>query len=624
MCGIAGILNLDGAPFTESAVLERMTAAMAHRGPDDAGIYVNGPIGLGHRRLSILDLSAAGHQPMRDPQRGLATVYNGEIYNFADIRQNVGARERPFLTNCDTEVILRTADFDSTRWVDRFNGMFAIALWDERARRLMLVRDRFGVKPLYWAIVRSQFVFASEIRSLLRHPAVPCSVRESAIPEFLAFRTVTGRETLLDGIFECKPGHRILVEVGDRSPTELEWWNDARAPAWPATGASAAECFHELFDSAVRYRLVSDVPVGTYNSGGVDSTLVTAAVRRMTSGSLHTFSVGFQEPTFDESQYAKLVAQRLGTEHHTVVLDGEAYGRHFLDATYYLEFPINHAHTVPLLVLSRLAKQYVTVVLTGEGADEVFAGYPRHQLPMLAAGMRHIPRPLIRAGAACTSVLGLRRLAKLLAVSEEFDTSIVNGARWVQRNVLKDLGLPGGPPVERMAILQAMKATNLTRLETVLAFDRASYLPPLLHRLDRTTMASGVEARVPFLDYRLVNWSKSLPQSMKLSLGRQLKVLLKAETAKLFPRDMVYRRKMGFDVPVAQWLRQESVLGRYLDVLTDETARQRGFVRANAVGRFVTEHRAGHADHSDILWPLLTLEVWLRMFVDRRGERLVA
>lgn len=614
MCGIAGLMSLDRCRGATEPLLVAMTRRLAHRGPDDEGFYVRDEIALGHRRLSIIDL-AGGHQPMRDPDRGRVLVYNGEIYNFGDLRLDLIAAGERFVTNCDTEVLLKLAEFDSTAWLHRCNGMWAFALWDERERRLLLGRDRLGIKPLYWCLADRCFLFASEIKALLAHPAVPRRVREERIPEYLAYRATCGPGTLLTGIQELPPGHVLRVSPGDAAPSMERYWEDGPAPtAVEASGESLdrAVQLQALLEDAVRYRLISDVPVGTYNSGGVDSTLITAAARRRTGGELHTFSVGFAEATHDESRWARIVADRIGTRHHVLVAGADEYVDALPATIWYNDEPLHHAHTVPLRLLSRLAKEYVTVVLTGEGADELFAGYPRYQIPILARALSRLPRVLSRTGLTVLRRSRARRLVKLLEVAHDVPRSVQENARFATEEQLARLGLAEIPAPDRARLFARVDALPLPLLEKTLAFDRGAYLPSLLQRLDRTTMASGVEARVPFLDFRLLAWSKTLPGALKLVVGVQNKVLLKQMAARSFPRSMIYRRKMGFDVPVAQWLRQSRGLGRCLDLLVDETFRSRGEFDAAAVGRLVDEHRRGEADHSELLWSLVNLELWRR------------
>jgi len=617
MCGIAGALNLDGSPLTDHALVWRMTRALAHRGPDDEGVHLEGPAGLGHRRLAILDLSPGGHQPMRDSASGRVLVYNGEIYNFRELREAAQPQAGEFFTNCDTEVLLKIAEFDDTRWLHGLNGMFAFGLWDPTRRELLLGRDRLGIKPLYWTVAGGRFLFASEIKALLAVPEVSRRIRPEALPEYLAYRSLAGDETLLAGIRQCRPGHVLRIRPGEALPRAACWWDDLSAGPWrDGLSGPVEEQFATLFGSAVAYRLISDVPVGTYNSGGVDSSLVTAEVRRRTAGPLHTFSVGFEEASHDESRYARIVADRLGTEHHRLVMNARDYAAALEETIWFCEEPLNHAHTVPLLRLSRYAREHVTVVLTGEGADELFAGYPRYQIPLLARWLRHLPRLLTDPCVWALRRAEQRRLLKLLEAGRTVRRGVVDNARWLGDAQIDALGAGRPRLSDRLDLYARVEASSLDPLEQVLAFDRGTYLPSLLHRLDRTTMASGVEARVPFLDYRLLGWSKTLPRAAKLALGRENKVLLKRIAAASFPREMIYRRKMGFDVPIGTWLRDARNLGRYLDLLLDRTFAERGLFRPREAERLVREHRQGTADHAEILWPMINLELWQRRFLD--------
>jgi asparagine synthase (glutamine-hydrolysing) len=619
MCGIVGVLNLDGAPFREEGLLLKMTRCMAHRGPDDEGWWCQGPVGLGQRRLSILDLSAAGHQPMLSTGGGRAIVYNGEVYNYRELRAELETRGCGFRSSCDTEVLLHLADTGDFAWLHKLNGMFAFGLWEDADRVLLLGRDRLGIKPLYWCKAGEQFLFASELKALLAHPGVSREVREEVLAEYLAFRTLSGTETLLRGIHIVPPGHILRISPESPEPRVIRFWQDgppADGLRWVDREAPLEQQLTALLDDAVRYRLISDVPVGTYNSGGVDSSLVTAAARRQTTGVLHTFSVGFEAGPFDESGYARIVAERIGTEHHSFRITEMQYAEGLPAAVWYNEEPLSQAHSVPLLELSRLAKQFVTVVLTGEGADELFGGYPRYQIPLLARHLSILPRVLTQAGWHVFRALGVRRAAKLFEICDDPDRAVIENARFAGWDEIRRAGLGDWDDGGRRRLLAEVSRRGLGRLDTILAYDRATYLPTLLHRLDRTTMASGVEARVPFLDFRLLEWSKTLPPGRRVGSGRQNKAILKEIAARQFPREMIYRRKMGFDVPVAAWLRNRKGLGRYLDLITDDTFRSRGLFNPSGVGRLVDEHLRREADHSGVLWALVNLELWRRQFVD--------
>lgn len=621
MCGIAGILCGSLERKVSVDALRAMTDAIAHRGPDDDGFYCEGPVGLGHRRLSVIDI-AGGHQPMADAENTRVVVYNGEIYNYREIRHRLEQSGASFRTNSDTEVLIQLARLDETSWLDEINGMYAFAMWDRERKTLLLGRDRVGVKPLYYAIHDRCFLFASEIKAILAYPGFPRRVNERAIPEYLRFRSVVGSETFVKDVFMLPAGHLARIELPDFRLNLKRFWLEEREPghdSGPTGSISPDEQFAELFGNAVAHRLVSDVPVGTFNSGGVDSSLVTQSVRAQTNGELHTFSVGFDESSYDERRFAETVAGALGTHHHTLVMNRYEYADALEETIWHVDEPLPHAHSVQLLKLSRLAKHFVTVVLTGEGADETFAGYPRHQIPLIASRLGRAGGVLKMAGRPLGRALGLRRVTKLLEFVDSWEQSVTNSARFSSERDLAGLAIPTSCSQERMQILEEVFGRNQSFLESVLEYDRRTYLPPLLVRLDKTSMAAGLEARVPFLDYRMILWSKALPPEQKVKLWRSSKVMLKRIAARSFPNEMIYRRKVGFGVPVGEWLRDARSIGRFGEVLTDPTFHQRGYCNAEAVGRLWAEHVAGRADHGDVLWPILNVELWWRALVSSRA-----
>ncbi len=558
---------------------------------------------------------------MVDDNAGRVLVYNGEIYNYKQLRQSLIAKGHNFATNSDTEVLLRLAHFDSLDWLNQLIGMFAFALWDEQSRRLLLVRDRFGKKPLYYANLPDVFVFASEIKPLLLHPAVRATPNIERIPEFLAFRSICGNQTMFRTIEQVPPGHVLIVKQEDLRIQVVKYWEDGEEKAdldLLKPGQHAKDQLAALLLDAVRYRLVSDVPVGTYNSGGVDSSLVTALVRTQVADDLHTFSVGFKEQAYDESKYAKLVANTLNTRHHSLIIGETEYVENIEQTLWYLEEPLTHPHTVQLLLLSKFAREHVTVVLTGEGADEVFGGYPRYHIPLLAHRLWRVPRVLSGALLRMSRLAQNRRLTKLFETLHSTEQSMIDNARFVPKSDL-DAMFPSHSQAYpcRDEILAAALAKNVNFLEKLLCYDRRTYLPPLLNRLDKMSMAAGLEARTPYLDHRLVNWSRSLPPDSKVKLARENKVILKYLAARWFPDRIVYRRKVGFGVPLRLWLRNDKGLGRYLEVLMDHTFRERGYFDHALVGRLVDEHLRQQYDHSEILWGLMNLELWCRRFSDR-------
>jgi asparagine synthase (glutamine-hydrolysing) len=620
MCGLVGVFRRARERAVEPQLLRQMNAAIAHRGPDDDGVYIDGGLGLAHRRLSVIDLTPGGHQPMIDRERERVIVYNGEIFNYREVRQRAfGAAGAAITTNSDTEVLLKLAEFDRLDWLEELNGMFTFALWDARSRRLMLARDRLGVKPLYYVDLGDELLFASEIKALLVHPRVRREINLERIPEFLAFRTVSGPETLFKGIRQLPPGHVLITSQERFEPRIVEFWSEGRGRElrdYVDASASYEDQLESLLREAVRSRLVSDVPVGSFNSGGVDSSLVSAIMRSMTEGELHTFSVGFEEPDYDERRYAQRVADKLGTRHHTLVVNEHQFADRLEHTLLHLEEPLNHANTVQLQMLSELARRYVTVVLTGEGSDEVFGGYPRLQLPLLARYVSLLPQPLARGLQHLARALGQRRLVKVFE-SRDVRQSALENARTLPQEDFAALVPQQAHFPNRERILDGAQERRATLLAAMLYFEQRTYLPSLLMRLDKASMASALECRVPFLDYRLVEWSYLIPDRYKLRLATANKFLVKKVAERWLPRDIVYRPKSGFGNPLAKWLRNPAGLGRYVDLLTDETANTRGLFDRRGVERLVREHLDGAADHSEALWGMMSLEMWCRAFIDR-------
>ncbi len=625
MCGIVGILNRDIHRPIDRAVLEKMTDMMSYRGPDERGIHISGNIGLGHRRLSIIDL-ASGQQPMVDTARARVITYNGEIYNYRSIRDSVlTSKDVTWHTLSDTEVLLQLADLDNLKWLESLNGMFAFAVWEDKAKRLLLARDRLGVKPLYYIDLGYSLIFASEIKPLLLFPGVQRKVNEKRIPEYLAFRNIAGEETFFEGIRQLPAGHVMILEPNDYRPRIARYWRegiDCTASTYANIDRSYEDQFMDIFGDAVKSRLISDVPVGTFNSGGVDSSLVTALVRSFKADDLHTFSVGFEEGTHDESQYSAIVSQRYNTRHHALVISQEDYSKELYKTLWHLEEPINHPHTVQIRLLSKLAKEFVTVVLTGEGADEVFGGYPRYKLVKVSKLLKLMPAFVSTGLANVLGYFGGRRIAKLAGSlgKDESELAVIN-SMFVSPHDLQGGSLEGLDIVSRRELYNKHFISIGDSIDKLLYYEQRTYLPSLLHRLDRMSMAASIEARVPFLDYRLVEWSYKLNSNLKI---RRLvsKWLVKKAAERWLPREIIYRKKFGFDVPVGQWLRNKQALGAHLDLLRDSTFRKRGYFDHKTVLRLIEEHLRCESDHTEILWGLLGFEMWCRVFIDRQIEEL--
>lgn len=620
MCGITGIYHFDADHAVEVRLIESMNARIAHRGPNGHGIFLDRNMGLGHRRLSIIDLEG-GAQPMTDPESGRTIVYNGEFFNYVEVRQELRRRGHSFRTNSDTEVLLKLSGDPIESWMPKVNGMFAFALWDPRDRALTLVRDRFGVKPLYYAVNSLALWFASEIKALVGIEQGPESRFESdALAEYLAFRHVLEPRTLFKDIKQLPAGHFMRVSGSSGRVQVCRYW-DENSPTGglPDTRGNAGD-FAEAFSLAVRRRLVSDVPLGSFNSGGVDSSLVTREVRRQRSAELHTFSVGFAEADFDESRYAEEVAQTLGTTHHAEQLPPVDYARLLPAAIWHHDEPLCHPHSVHLMHLSGIAKRFVTVVLTGEGADELFCGYPRLHIPRIANSLGPVRGAAARALGGFSRFAGLRRLVKLSEVMGNGVAPEIDAHRFMPLDTLKQL-CPGGDYLgSRYAAFRLIHRSQ-TSLERLLEYERASYLKSLLLRLDKMTMAHGLEARTPFLDFELVLWSKRLKAGDKLGLGWENKRVLKREAERHFSRDLVRRRKVGFGVPLATWFRGQSEFRDMLSGMSQAGSFLSGILPIERVRKLVDEHIAQTHSHTEAIWALLNLEVWAGTMLKNPGAK---
>lgn len=612
MCGIAGLIDRRGNGVSTDTLV-RMQGSLTHRGPDDAGIYIHENVGLVHTRLSIIDLGT-GHQPMCNEDGTVWIVFNGEIYNYKELQGHLLAKGHTLRTNCDTEVIVHLYEEYGLDCATHLNGMFAFAIWDQNARRLLLARDRMGVKPLYYAATDRHFVFGSEVKALFQSTAIQPECNEQRLPEYLVFRAVAGTETLFKGVRHLPPGHVLVLESGE--PKVSEYWSLGRRPIVEASdeGEYLDQVAHLLEDS-VRLRLRSDVPLGTFCSGGIDSSLVTAVAARLRGSPLNTFSVGFEEDDYDERKYARLVSQRYRTTHHELVVGNQSFADALPEAIWLNDEPLTHPNSIPLLVLSRYAKQFVTVILTGEGADELFGGYPRYLIPLLALKYQALPA-MARTLVACGLLLSRNRRAHKLrrALSLDARELGVYNSSFVDRSVCDALWVKG-----------AVEDSFSTRLgwghsagnffPGFFRWEQQSYLVAILMRQDKMTMGAAIESRVPFLDYRLVEFSETIPHHWKLK-RLQSKYLIKRLAAAYLPHEVVYRQKSGFGVPLASWLRDARGLGRYLAVLRDTTFKQRGYFDQHLVDGMIAAHTQGSADHAEILWTMINLELWFRLFID--------
>ncbi|MDI6794125.1 MAG: asparagine synthase (glutamine-hydrolyzing) [bacterium] len=652
MCGICGKLNFDGRPVDE-AFIRKMCAVLEHRGPDDEGVYlsesraqstehrtqsaIRNPgypqsgraiqVGLGHRRLSIIDLGS-GHQPMSNEDGSIRIVYNGEVYNFLSLREDLEKKGHRFSTRTDTEAIIHLYEDYGPDCVKYLRGMFAFAVWDSKRQRLVLARDRLGKKPLVYLLTPSSFIFGSEIKAILQDPQVNKEVDLEALHHYLTYGYVPAPFTIFKGIKKLPPAHTLVWEKG-RIKIERYWSLDY-IPKLQLKEDEYVQRLLELLKESVKLRLISDVPLGAFLSGGVDSSAVVAMMAELSDQPVKTFSIGFEEASFNELKFARIVSDRFGTEHHEFVVKPDALEvlpkliRHYNE-------PYADSSAIPTYYVSQMTRQHVTVALNGDGGDEAFAGYERYLANRIAQIYEKIPPfirekvifPLVNKLPESTSRKSLFRRIKRFtsAISESPERRYV---KWLSifNNDQKQELYSGGMK-ERMANLDSVnllvdvyrKAKTDNFLDSTMFVDCMTYLPDdLLVKVDIASMANSLEARSPFLDHKLVEFAASLPPNLKLK-GKTTKYILKKALKKYLPRDILYRDKMGFGVPIGRWFRNE--LKDYAaEVLLDDRAKSRGYFDPNAVRKILDEHTSGQIDHGYRIWSLLNLELWHRMFID--------
>jgi asparagine synthase (glutamine-hydrolysing) len=621
-------MTFGGRPVDLPA-LERMTATLAHRGPDAQGVVrlATGPVevALGHTRLRVIDLSPAAEQPMQNADASISVTFNGEIYNYRELRAELVAQGVGFKSASDTEVIVHLYECLGEACLDKLDGMFALAIWDARRRRLVIARDRAGKKPLFYAERPGIFAFASEIKALLQYPAIDTEMNASAVPAFFLYGYVPNPATLYRGIVHVPPGHVLVVDA-DGTTKVTEYWDlplpragTRRRPS----DAEAAATVRELVTKAVERRLVSDVPLGAFLSGGIDSSIVVGVMSRLMKEPVRTFSIGFANaPAFDETAYARVAAERFETVHQEFVVEPSAIDL-VERLVWHHDGPFADSSAIPTYILSRLTRSHVTVALNGDGGDEVFAGYLRFAAAVVS---ERIPRVIREAAGAMLSVVpewgGRRssfRRARRLGASVALPL-VERYTRWVSV-FYEDLpllvpGIAGGgsaPPPLRLQDRYVERAAGCSPLTQLLYLNLKTYLADDLQvKMDRSAMAHGLEARSPFLDRALMEYVASLPDDMKLRRG-QTKYILKRAFSDVLPEAIRTRGKMGFGVPLGAWFRGE--LRDYIrDLVLAPDARLRDVIDQSYVRRLVHEHVNGLRDHSHRLWTVLTFEIWLRQW----------
>jgi asparagine synthase (glutamine-hydrolysing) len=618
MCGIAGIVRWDEQPVLEHEV-RSMCDVMVHRGPDEGGIYVNGHVGLGMRRLSIIGIDS-GSQPIANEDRTVWVVFNGEIYNYASLRRELEQRGHVFRTTSDTECLVHLYEDYGARLVNHLRGMFAFAIWDTRSRQLLLGRDRLGIKPLYYIETNNGLIFASEIKPILECPEVDRTLDWGAVGHLLTFLSTPSSTSIVSGIKKLEPARTALARAG--KPLAIErYWNVTFSPNRRATEGELIEQLRALLEESVALHQVSDVPVGAFLSGGIDSSAVVATLARQHSGRIKTFSIGFEESGFDELTHARDVASRFGTDHHDLVLRPDVV-RIVEDLTWYLDEPFGDTSAIPTYMVSKLAAEHVKVVLTGDGGDEVFAGYDRYVVEQRERSLDAVPRPLRRAVGAVGAALpdGARGKRFLQHLALDGAERYLDAAMLFRASELKQLFQPEAyAQIARHDSIgvtsRALDGSKSDWLGAIQHFDLNAYLPQdILTKVDRMTMAHSLEARPPLLDHKLVEFGATIPAKFRLRDG-QTKYLFKQAMRGILPDHIIDRPKQGFAVPLARWFRNDlATFAR--DLLLSPTAEQRGIFNRPYVEQLLRLNDRGR--NLDLqLWTILSLELWCRRFIDR-------
>lgn len=632
MCGIAGKLQLEDGRGVDPGLMDRMLSVIRHRGPDGQGRYLSGPVGLGHRRLAIIDLST-GDQPMANENGTVWLVYNGEIYNFPELRKEMVDKGHVFRSSSDTEVIIHLYEEYGTECVTRLQGMFAFALWDEMSKLLFLARDRVGIKPLYYVQTGNALLFASEIKALLCDSEVPREVNHQAIHRFLSFLYLPGDETLLKGVRKLQPGHYLVVKDG--KITCRQYWNLQFRPALSASKLKVAcEELRALLQETVREHMVSDVPVGVLLSGGVDSTVVLSCAAQETNKRINTFTIGFQGEEFDDERpFARLVAERFGTEHHEITISPREFSDFLPVYVRHMEEPVCEAPAVALYYVARLARQHVTVVLSGEGGDEAFGGYQTYRNIQLLERIKEVAGPLNGLLSSGVGWLGqfdaFRRLEKYAPlirvplasyyysrVSTPFSFFNAHRQELCTKDFCVSTDLESSARMVRDLFEQVDgQSENQPLVNRMLYVDTKTWLPDdLLIKADKMTMANSLELRVPLLDHQVLEFAAKLPAIFKVK-GWTTKRILKEAFKERIPREVIERRKTGLPVPLRRWMRRD--LATYVrDVLFSQKARERGYFNTDSVDLMLQRNSADGALMKEV-FSLLTLELWHAEFVDR-------
>ncbi|HWZ77530.1 MAG TPA: asparagine synthase (glutamine-hydrolyzing) [Candidatus Sulfotelmatobacter sp.] len=635
MCGICGIFFANREWRVQGDVLARMNRRILHRGPDDEGFFVEENVGLAMRRLSIIDVKS-GHQPLANENRDVWIIFNGEIYNHAELRENLEARGHQYRTRSDTETIVHLYEEYGSDCVTHLRGMFAFVIWDRRRRVLFAARDRLGIKPFYYRWDGKSFLFGSEIKTILTYPGVDAEFDRGRLAEYLTFGYITGPQTMYAGIRKLVPGHTL--ELSERGEPKISRYWDLVVPVdeLPREHSYYVKNYREKLESAVGSHLMSDVPLGVFLSGGLDSSAVAALTAKIRGDKIQTFAVGYGEEEFSELPYARQVAAHIHSDHHEVRLSREEFFDSLPRLIWHEDEPIVWPSSVSLYYVARLARERVTVVLTGEGSDETLAGYTRYAWTLLNSKMDRTYRAMLPAFLRRWFRQGIASAPLYASLHRKLEHTFLmrDGASWPSFYFDNFYSAFADAEFAQLLTPEALQSAGHAYdgsmepwerssgdlLHRLLYTDINSYLIELLMKQDQMSMAASIESRVPFLDNPLVEFTARIPAAHQIK-GMAGKFILKEAVEDLLPHDIIYRKKMGFPTPWAYWLSGPQ-LQQIETLLTEPRSSARGLFRADAISRIFAEHRAGHRDHGNRIWRLLNLELWQRVCLEGDLEAL--
>jgi asparagine synthase (glutamine-hydrolysing) len=636
MCGIAGLLEFGRDARASAAALRQMCGIISHRGPDDDGFYTDGAAGIGMRRLSIVDV-AGGHQPISNEDGSLWIVFNGEIYNHLALREQLIARGHRYSTHSDTETILHLFEEYGADCVQQLRGMFAFAIWNRNTKTLFIARDRLGIKPLYYKLTPERLLFGSEIKALLAHGGIRPEFNRAVLPEYLAFGYLSGRETFYNGILKLLPGHTMTVGPRGEAQIRQYWDLDASKVHESRDESYYVQSYRELLEGAVNSHLMSDVPLGVFLSGGVDSSAVAALMTKLRGEPVETFSVGYTEQTYSELPFARAVSEHINSRHHEVLVSENDFFGALPHLIWHEDEPIVWPSSVSLYFVARLARERVTVVLTGEGADETLAGYTRYAFTLKNAAMDRAYRTMVpgalrrrvRNTVAHSSLLGAKLRHKLehtfLAKdggsweSFYFDNFFSAFSEAEQHGLLsEEFARETETCSAYKNVMQYWDHSSGELLQRLLYTDIKTYLVELLMKQDNMSMAASIESRVPFLDHVLVEFATRIPREVQIE-GLAGKRILKKAVEDLLPHSILYRQKLGFPTPWSGWLVGER-LESIREMLLEPRSLNRGYFRREAIEKLFEEHRSKQRDNYDRIWRVLNLELWHRVCLEGEGH----